>query len=370
EFRSPFVKSTRAWCEAPELLTGTGGKETALLTVYGCIVNDHDPRLLGLAVVVCVLTSFFTISLLQHARTSNGNVSLGCIHPALSAGFGIWSTHFIAMLAFSPGIPSGYDMTMTFLSLIVAVCVTYAGFFVALMPRGNAGLGGAIVGCGIAAMHYLGAAAFEVEGRIGWDANFVGVSIAVGILGGAAALPVALRGGTWRWKFLATLFLILAICALHFTAMAAISITPDPTVNISDSAVVSDWLAGPIGAAGIISILLALFSVAVRAYRVGTTVVLGAALLIACVVGTNTVVLGNLRDNSLRSAETDLARHSLMLSEQTDRSFQSVDLVLSRVGDYLGRRGAKDAESYHRIVPDQDTHLFLQEKIIGLAQVE
>ena len=166
------------------------------------------------------------------------------------------------MLAFSPGIPSGYDMTITFLSLIVAVFVTYGGFLVALMRRGNAVLGGAIVGSGIAAMHYLGIAAFEVEGRIGWDVYFVGVSIAAGILGGAVALPAALRDETWRWKLLSTLFLILAICALHFTAMAALSITPDPTVKIPESAVLSEWLAVPIAAAGIISILLALFSVA------------------------------------------------------------------------------------------------------------
>ena len=99
-----------------------------LLTIYGCIADNHDPRLVGLAAVICVLASFATINLLQHVLTSNRNLLLVCIHPAASAGFGIWSTHFIAMLAFSPDIPSGYDLPITLLSLIVAVSVTYTPF--------------------------------------------------------------------------------------------------------------------------------------------------------------------------------------------------------------------------------------------------
>lgn len=93
-------------------------------------------------------------------------------------------------------------------------------------------------------------------------------------------------------------------------------------------------------------------------------------VLIFAIVGTNLLFLKNSRDSTLKDAQTDLARYTLTLSEQADRSFKSLDLVLSSVGDYLGRRGGNDAESYHRIVDNYETYLFLKEKISGLPQVD
>jgi len=90
---------------------------------------------------------------------------------ATSTGFGIWATHFIAMLAFAPGIPTAYNIVLTVLSLIAAIVLTGAGLAVAVLAKWRAGawLGGAMVGGGIAAMHYTGMAAFEIQGRIAWD---------------------------------------------------------------------------------------------------------------------------------------------------------------------------------------------------------
>ncbi len=102
--------------------------------------------------------------------------------------------------------------------------------------------------------------------------------------------------------------------------------------------------------------------------RVGSMAVSGAVLVIACMVGANIVILRNLREEALRDAETNLVRHTTLVADQTERSFQSLDLVLSRVGEYLGTKGINDSESYHKIATDYDTHLFLREKIIGLEQ--
>ena len=101
---------------------------------------------------------------------------------ATSTGFWIWATHFIAMLAFSPGIATGYDIALTGFSLIVAIMLTGMGLAVAITSKSHAAawLGGAMVGGGIAAMHYTGMAAFEVHGRIVWDPVLVTVSIALG----------------------------------------------------------------------------------------------------------------------------------------------------------------------------------------------
>ena len=92
--------------------------------------------------------------------------------------------------------------------------------------------------------------------------------------------------------------------------------------------------------------------------------------LICTIVGTNLIFLSNLRESTLQTAEANLARYSLTLAEEADRSFKSLDLVLSSVGDYLGRKGVTDSASYQRMTSDQETHLLLKEKITGLPQVD
>jgi NO-binding membrane sensor protein with MHYT domain len=143
-----------------------------MFKIYDCIAYAHDLRLVGLAALVCVLASFTAINLLHHARKSRGHMrAVWLAVSAISTGFGIWATHFVAMLAFTPGIPSGYNIILTILSLVAAILLTGAGLAVSLTPNWRHGpwIGGAIVAGGIAAMHYTGMAAFEIAGIIQWD---------------------------------------------------------------------------------------------------------------------------------------------------------------------------------------------------------
>jgi PAS domain S-box-containing protein len=236
------------------------------LTVYNCVAHAHDLRLVGLAAVICALASFTAINLLHHVRGSQGRMRLAWLAVSATAtGFGIWATHFIAMLAFSPGLPTAYNIALTFLSLIAAIVLTGFGLAVALSPGRRLGpwLGGAMVGGGIAAMHYTGMAAFEIQGRIVWDPLLVAISIALGGLIGAVALPVGLRGASLKWKISGALLLTVAICSHHFTAMAAAAIIPDPTVEFSAAALPTGWLAIAVAFASFIIILLALAGVGV-----------------------------------------------------------------------------------------------------------
>jgi diguanylate cyclase (GGDEF)-like protein/PAS domain S-box-containing protein len=130
--------------------------------------------------------------------------------------------------------------------------------------RMGAWLGGAMVGGGIAAMHYTGMAAFEIQGRIEWDAGLVAASIVLGGLIGAFALPVGLRGAALKWKILGALLLTLAICSHHFTAMGAAAIVPDPTIELSAMALPSGWLAMAVALASLVIIALALTGVAIE----------------------------------------------------------------------------------------------------------
>jgi hypothetical protein len=92
--------------------------------------------------------------------------------------------------------------------------------------------------------------------------------------------------------------------------------------------------------------------------------------LICTIVGTNLIFLGNLRESTLQTAEANLARYSLTLAENADRSFKSLDLVLSSVDDYLVRKGATSSDSYRQLASDPQTHSLLKEKIAGLPQVD
>ncbi len=216
-----------------------------MLKIYNCIATAHDLRLVALAAFICVLASIAAIRLLRYARNSKGRMrGVWLAVSAISTGFGIWATHFVAMLAFTPGIPSGYNIALTILSLIAAVLLTGAGLTVSLMEnRHGRWIGGAIVAGGIAAMHYMGMAAFEVAGIVLWDPVLVAASILLGAAIGAIALPVGLHGEREGWKLGGALLLTLAIVSHHFTAMGAVSIIPDPTIEVSQTALPAGWLA-------------------------------------------------------------------------------------------------------------------------------
>ncbi|MEA2894127.1 MAG: hypothetical protein QOI05_4920, partial [Bradyrhizobium sp.] len=232
-----------------------------MFKIYSCIANAHDLRLVVLAAIVCALASFAAINLLRHARGSTGRMrGIWLAVSAVSTGFGIWATHFIAMLAFTPGIPSGYNIALTALSLLAAIVLTGAGLAISIIPNWRHGpwLGGAVVAGGIAAMHYTGMAAFEIEGMILWDPVLVAASIVIGAAIGALALPVGLHGQQEKYKIGGAGLLTLAICSHHFTAMGAVGIIPDPTITVSQSALPAGWLALGVAAAGFVIIGLAL----------------------------------------------------------------------------------------------------------------
>ena len=232
-----------------------------MFKIYNCIATAHDLWLVGLAAVICTLASLAAISLLRHARHATQQMRpVWLAVSAISTGFGIWSTHFIAMLAYSPGIPSGYNIALTALSLAAAILLTAAGLAIAMLPGWRLGpwLGGAVVGGGIATMHYLGMAAFQIGGVILWDSTLVAASILLGTLIGAAALPAGLHGNSQRWRIAGALLLTLAICSHHFTAMGAVAIIPDPTVTIPQAAIPTTWLAIGVAVSSFTIILLAI----------------------------------------------------------------------------------------------------------------
>lgn len=202
-----------------------------MFRVFSCLTGDHDWRLVLLACLVCFVASIVAVHIFHRAIASQGRTRLIWIAIAGAAiGYGIWATHFIAMLAYEPGVSTDYGIVLLALSLAVAMIVTSIGFGFAADDAGRwrAPIGGGILGAGIASMHYLGMWALEVPGRVSWSVDLVVASIVFGMVFGSAALTFAVRNSD-RWGTLvAALFLTLAVVSHHFTAMGAVEIAPDP----------------------------------------------------------------------------------------------------------------------------------------------
>lgn len=203
-----------------------------MFRVLTCLTGEHDLRLVVLAGLVCFLASYAAINLFNRARaTARRARAVWVTCAGLATGFGIWSTHFIAMLAYEPGVPIAYDVVLTTFSLVAAASVTTAGLAIAVYSGGrfSAPLGGAVIGGGVACMHYLGMWAVEVPGRVTWAFELVAASIVVGMLLAAFGLHLAVRGEDMRRSLAAAGLVTLAIVLHHFTAMGAVEIVPDPT---------------------------------------------------------------------------------------------------------------------------------------------
>ena len=225
-----------------------------MLRVISCLTTQHDWRLVLLAAAVCFLTSFAAINLFHRSCATTGRTRLlWLITTGAATGYGIWATHFIAMLAFTPGVATGYDLLLTVSSLIAAAVITGAGLALAAMSgaRWAAPAGGAVVGLGIAVMHYMGMWAFEVPGHIAWSADLVGMSIVLGGVFGVGALYVAASSSGPRPTLIAALLLTLAIVAHHFTAMGAATITADPTVAVTALSLSTNALSVTIASAAV-----------------------------------------------------------------------------------------------------------------------
>src|SRR5712671_353816 len=152
--------------------------------VLNCLTTEHELWLVAVAGFVCLLTCLVAINFFHRARATSGNIRTFWIMTAgFVTGWGIWSTHFIAMLAYDPGIGIAYNIGLTVLSLVVAFLVTGGGLAVA--ARGQAQMsvpmGGAIVGAGVTSMHYLGMMAIELQGKMTFDPMLVVASMIIGV---------------------------------------------------------------------------------------------------------------------------------------------------------------------------------------------
>lgn len=193
---------------------------------------DHGWVTPAVSYFVACVGAFVALRSARWALVSRGRTrAVWLLFASTSLGAGIWSMHFIAMLGFSvTGVEIGYRPGLTVLSLLVAVAVVGVGLFtVGYWRRRVLALlvGGLTTGLGVAAMHYLGMAAMVLPGTLGYDRPTVAASVAIAVVAATAALWAALNIRGTLAVLAAAPVMGVAVCAMHYTGMAALSVQLD-----------------------------------------------------------------------------------------------------------------------------------------------
>jgi len=215
--------------------------------------GTYDLWLVWCSFLVAVLASYVALELAARVAGSHGRAAwIWIVFGSATMGLGIWSMHFVGMLAFHLPIRLAYDFSITLLSVVPAMLS--AGLVLWLVRRGNVtgyrlALASAVLGVGIVAMHYTGMAAIPMVPAIRYDPLIFAASVAIAIVVAFVALKLAfsLAGSASGWKkFGAATVMGTAICAMHYTGMAAARFAPDAVCTIAPGAIDQVWLAGMI----------------------------------------------------------------------------------------------------------------------------
>src|SRR6202045_299215 len=245
------------------------GAHSSLVQIGGnlmLVTGTHGPYLVALSILVAAFSSYTALDLGGRVATARGLARrVWLVAAAITMGGGIWSMHFVAMLAFIMPTPMSYDIGLTTLSLVVAIVVTGGGFYVISRQSGSPlrlVLSGIFMGLGIAAMHYTGMAAMRGHAELSYAPLFVALSLFIAIGASTVALWLAFRTTDVGQKLVAAVVMGLAISGMHYTAMRAAIFTAHAPVDEVQVNASRDQTNLALAVAGITFIILACASVA------------------------------------------------------------------------------------------------------------
>ncbi len=217
------------------------------------MTGTYSQSLVVFSLLVAILASYTALDMAARVANTEGKVARWWLAGgACAMGLGIWSMHFIGMLAFDLGIPMGYDLAITLYSLAVSVGASaYALWLVShkILPWYRLAAGAVLMGLGVAAMHYLGMSAMRMEPGIEYHLGWLALSIVIAIVAAGAALWIAfrLRSETRHpmlLRGLASVVMGFAIIGMHYTGMAAAEFPPGSICGaVGENGVDSKWLA-------------------------------------------------------------------------------------------------------------------------------
>jgi PAS domain S-box-containing protein len=221
----------------------------------------YDPKLVLLSILVAIFASWMGLQVAGQARQQTRLRTLFLLTGSLALGAGVWSMHFIGMLAFNLCTRVDYDPTITILSGLPSIGASFVALSLIARERIGTGglvLGGVLVGAGIGAMHYAGMAGMRMSLDLRYDALTFGLSIVVAVV--LATLALWVRFGLTRFStmsesrrlLLAAIVMGCAIAGMHYTGMAAARFVG----TVADAAVASDTTYLALG----IALITALFT--------------------------------------------------------------------------------------------------------------
>lgn len=229
------------------------------------MTGSHDAFLVMLSILIAIFASFTALSLASRIRSSTGWMRRVWISAAAVAlGGGIWSMHFVAMLAFHmPGMRMSYDFGLTLLSLALALGFTGVGFATLnwqSVSRGRIVAAGLLIGSGVLAMHYVGMAAMRMPATLSYERLWFGISVLIALGAATAAVWLASRDRKMSHRIAAAILMGFAIAGMHYSGMRAAVFTVDARADIRDGlpSVGQAYLAGAIATITVLILLLAL----------------------------------------------------------------------------------------------------------------
>jgi len=217
------------------------------------MTGTYSQSLVVFSLLVAILASYTALDMAGRLASTQGRVARWWLAGGAAAmGLGIWSMHFIGMLAFHLPIPVGYDLGITLFSLAVSVGASaYALWLVSrpVLPWTRLCAGAVLMGLGIAAMHYLGMAALQMQPGIEYDPFWFTLSLLIAVGAAGAALWIAFRLRLEQRRALllrgmASVVMGLAIVGMHYTGMAAAHFPAGSICGaVMDAGLDSKWLA-------------------------------------------------------------------------------------------------------------------------------
>jgi PAS domain S-box-containing protein len=234
------------------------------------LASSYDYRLVALSLLIATLAAYAALDLGGRVTAARGRSRfLWLSGGAVAMGMGIWSMHYIGMLAWKLPVEVFYHWPTVLCSLFAAIVASAIALFVVSRPEMGSvsiGIGAVLMGAGIAAMHYVGMEAMRLPAMCHYSPPVVGLSILLAILISLVALWLTfnLRAetglGGWR-KLASALLMGAAIPAMHYTGMAAVTLTPmNTSVDLAHSVDITSLGTFGIGTVALMVLTLAILT--------------------------------------------------------------------------------------------------------------
>jgi diguanylate cyclase len=336
------------------------------------LVGHYNPQIVLLSLLVAIAASYAALGMVGRIATTQGRAVTGWLAGgAFAMGAGIWSMHFVGMLAFSLPIPLGYDPGVTLLSLLIAIALSAFGLWLLrhdTLPMSHLGCGAVLMGIGIAGMHYTGMAAMDMAPAIRYVPWLVALSILIAVIASGAVLWIAFRlrkrtSHVWLLRLGASVVMGGAIVAMHYTGMAAAQFPVGSVCGAATAGMDSGWLALVISIFALAVLGIALITSVLDLRLESRTLVLATSLAAANEELTYLALHDNLTKLPNRLLLEDRINQAMQVADRSERmcSLMFLDLdgfksVNDAYGHYVGDQLLiQVAQRIREIVDAKDT---------------